>query len=109
MQGRHRCTSNVLPIRPLRIIVLEKFDDEGNPKPETVEKKEAALSAYGGSIIKQLGIINIPCKYKDKKIDCVFYVTDTSGPAILGLTACTVLKRSSLASSMLAMAIGVSN
>ena len=85
-----------MPIRLLRIIAPEKFDDEGNSKPETLEKNEAALSAYGGSIIKQLGIINIPCKYKDKKIDCVFYVTDTSGPAILGLTACTALKLVSL-------------
>ena len=85
-----------MPIRPLRIIASEKFDDEGNSKPETLEKNEAALSAYGGFIIKQLGTINIPCKYKDKKIDCVFYVIDTSGPAILGLTACTALKLVSL-------------
>ena len=88
--------SNVLPIRLLRIIAPEKFDDEGNIKPEVLEKNEAVLSAYGGSVIKQLGTINISCKYKEKKINCIFYVTDTSGPAILGLKACIALKLVSL-------------
>ena len=64
---------NVLPVRLLRIIAPEKFDDERNPKPEALEKNEAVLSAYGGSIIKQLGTINIPCKYKEKKINCIFF------------------------------------
>ena len=88
--------SNVLPVRLLRLNTPENFDDEGNLKPEALEKNEAVLSAYGGSIIKQLGTINIPCKYKEKKINCIFYVTDTSGPAILGLKACTALKLVSL-------------
>ena len=92
--------SNVLPVMLLRIIAPEKFDDEGNPKPEALEKNEAVLSAYGGSIIKQLGTINIPCKYKEKKINCIFYVTDTPGPAILGLKACTALKLISLHCSL---------
>ena len=92
--------SNVLPVRLLRITAPEKFDDEGNPKPEALEKNEAVLSAYGGSIIKQLGTINIPCKYKEKKINCIFYVTDTPGPAILGLKACTALKLISLHCSL---------
>ena len=85
--------SNVLPIRLLCIIPSEKFNNKGNPKPETLEKNEAA---YGSSIIKQLGTINIPCKYKEKRINCIFYVTDPSGLAILGLKACTALKLVSL-------------
>ena len=84
--------SNVLPIRQLRIIAPGKFDDKGNLKPEALEKNGAVLSAYGGFIIKQLGTINIPCKYKERKINCIFYVTDTSGPAILGPKACIALK-----------------
>ena len=86
--------SNVLPIRLLCIIPSEKFNNKGNPKPETLEKNEAVLSAYGSSIIKQLGTINIPCKYKEKRINCIFYVTDPSGLAILSLKACTALKTS---------------
>ena len=86
------CGATYCPcIRLLRIITPEKFDDDGNPKPEALEKNEAILSAYGGSIIKQLGTVNIPCKYKEKKINCIFYITDT-GPAILGLKACTTRK-----------------
>ena len=86
--------SNVLPIRLLYIIPLQKFNNKGNPKPETLEKNEAVLSAYGSSIIKQLGTINIPCKYKEKRINCIFYVTDPSGLAILSLKARTALKTS---------------
>ena len=64
--------SNVFPVRLLRLIAPERFDDEGNPKPEALVKNEAVLSAYGRSIIKQLGTINIPCKYQEKKINCIF-------------------------------------
>ena len=71
--------SNVLPIRLLRIIAPGKFDDKGNLQPEALEKNGAVLSAYGGFIIKQLGTINIPCKYKERKINCIFYVTDIQG------------------------------
>ena len=53
--------SNVLPIRLLCIIAPEKFDDEGNPKPEALEKNEAVgLSSSMGSVINQLCNINIP-------------------------------------------------
>ena len=45
-------------------------------------------------------VIKIPCRYKEKKINCIFYVTDTSGPAILGLKACTALKLVSLHSTL---------
>ena len=88
--------SNVLPIGLLRIIAPSKFDDKGNIKPEPLEKNRAVLSAYDGFTIKQLGTINIPCKYKERKINCIFYVTDTLGPAILGLKACIALKVVSL-------------
>ena len=66
-----------MALRLLRIIAPEKIDDKGNPKPEALEKNEAILSAYGGSVIKQLGTINIPCKYEKKKISCIFCITDT--------------------------------
>ena len=59
-------------------------------------KNGAVLSAYDGFITKQIGTINIPCKYKERKINCNFYVTDTSGPAILGTKACIALKVVSL-------------
>lgn len=63
-----------------------------------IQKIQTEMSAYvyNRNLIKQLGTINIPCKYKEKKITCIFYVTDPAGPAILGLKACTALKRVSL-------------
>ena len=85
-----------MPRRLLRIIAPEKFDDKGNLKSKALEKNGAVLSTYGGFIIKQLGTINIPCKYKEREINCIFYVTDTLGPAILGLIACIALKVVSL-------------
>ena len=90
--------SNVLPIRLLRIIAPRKFNDKGNLKSEAFGKNGAVLSAYGGFIIKQLGTINISCKYKERKINCIFYIADTSGPAIciLGLKACIAPKVVSL-------------
>ena len=36
--------TNVLPVRLLRIIAPEKFDDKGNPKPEALKKNDAVLS-----------------------------------------------------------------
>ena len=66
--------SNVLPIMLLRIIAPGKFDDKGNLKSAALEQNGAVLSAYGGFIIKQLGTINIPWKYKVRKINCIFYV-----------------------------------
>ena len=60
------------------------------------KKNRAVLSVYDGFIIKQLGTINIPCKYEERKINCIFYVTDILGPAILGLKACIALKVVSL-------------
>lgn len=83
-------------IRLLYIIAPEKFDDEGKLKPKALEKNEAVVSTYGGSTIKQLGTVNISCKFKEKKINLIFYFTNTSGSAILGLKMCTALKLVSL-------------
>ena len=54
------------------------------------------LAAYGGAEISQFGTISIPCQCKGKRFNCIFYVTDTVGPAILGLKACRALELVSL-------------
>ena len=83
--------SNLLPVHLFRIIFPEKLDSNGNPEPSTLETSKMALTAYGGSKIKQLGTVKIPCMYNDTKHNCVFYVTDAAGPAILGLKTCQAL------------------
>ncbi|XP_006811648.1 uncharacterized protein LOC100366641 [Saccoglossus kowalevskii] len=76
--------SNVVPLRLFRIIFPDKIDSKGNPKPNALQGTNMILSAYGGSQIKQLGTITIPCQHRGRKINCIFYVTDATGPAILG-------------------------
>nr|XP_006823887.1 PREDICTED: uncharacterized protein LOC102805367 [Saccoglossus kowalevskii] len=88
--------SNVLPLRLFRNIFPDKIDSKGNPKPNALQGTNMILSAYGGSQIKQLGTITIPCQHRGRKINCIFYVTDATGPAILGLKACRALNLISL-------------
>ena len=83
--------TNILPVHLFRIIFPEKLDSEGNQKPECLKQNKMALTAYGGSKIAQLGTDKIPCAYKDSKYNCIFYVTDAAGPAILGLQTCQAL------------------
>ena len=46
--------SNVLPIRLLRIIAPGKFDDEGNLKPEALEKTEPYFQHMLASLLSSL-------------------------------------------------------
>ena len=54
------------------------------------EIRDTATS-FGGSEIKHFGTAKIPCEFKGIKITATFYVTDTSGPAIIGLHTATQL------------------
>lgn len=49
------------------------------------------LTAYRGSWINHHGIVTIPCSYRGENSNASFYVTDTLGPAILGLPTSTDL------------------
>ena len=46
----------------------------------------------GGSEITQFGKILIPCQHKRGKFNCIFYVTDAVGTAILGIKTCRALE-----------------
>lgn len=50
----------------------------------------------GGSEITQFGKILIPCQHKRGKFNCIFYVTDAVGTAILGIKTCRALELVSL-------------
>ena len=82
---------NVLPLRIYQKMYPQNIDVNGKPKQGTLNQSKIILVAYGGSEIKHLGTVQIPCNYKDSKTVATFFVTDTSGPAIMGLKTATEL------------------
>jgi hypothetical protein len=88
--------SNVLPIHLFRVLYPELINAEGMPRDGALQRSDVILTAYGGSEITQFGKILIPCQHKRGKFNCIFYVTDAVGPAILGIKACRALELVSL-------------
>ena len=80
---------NTLPIRIYRSMYPECVNRRGLPKPGMLRQMtHTTLTAYNGSKIHQYGIVTIPCQYEQSKwSDVDFFVVDTDGPAILGLTS----------------------
>ena len=98
-QGTHKNTilkakldtgaqGNILPMRLYRQMYPHNLDDHRSLRP--VSSSDVILTAYGGSQIKHHATVTVPCSYKGEKAS--FYVTDTPGPAIIGLTTSTDLK-----------------
>jgi hypothetical protein len=63
----------------------QKVDKEGNPKMGVTHPSSTILTAYGGSRIHHYGSITIGCEFRGKRSAAQFYITDTPGPAIIGL------------------------
>ena len=79
-------------VRPLHIysqMFSRNINEQGLPKHGALHPSDAVLVTYGGSKIKHLGIVTIPCSYNNKKAKTNFYVTETPGPAIIGLPTAT--------------------
>ena len=76
---------NILPMRLYREMYRQHVDNNGKIKPNALLSSNVVLTAYGGSQIKHHGIVNIPCTYGKEGTLAPFYVTDTPGPAIIGL------------------------
>lgn len=85
--------SNLLPLRLYQQIFPERIDQEGRPKPGSLEPSIVNLSAYGDAPIPHLGktVIRGSIKDRETKVNEIFFVTDSTGPAILGLTSCLKL------------------
>ena len=49
------------------------------------------MTAYGGAIIPQVGTCMIPVTYKDHTSQCMFHVTENTGPVLIGLPTCREL------------------
>ena len=66
--------------------------------PTGLQKCNTKLRAYNGTNIPQLGALDTPLTWKDEetkevnKMDTTFYITNTPGPAILGLPSCSRLR-----------------
>ena len=66
--------------------------------PTGLRKCKTKLTAYNGTNIPQLGALDTVITWKDEetkkvnKMNTTFYVTDTPGPAILGLPSCSRLR-----------------
>ena len=79
---------NILPLRIFRRMCPAKLDSEGFPIPGSLLPSEVQLTAYNGTSIRQYGKMTVPCSYNSERIDTEFYVSDSAGPAILGLPSC---------------------
>ena len=66
--------------------------------PTGLQKCNTKLRAYNGTNIPQLDALETTITWKDEgtkevnKMDTTFYITDTPGPAILGLPSCSRLR-----------------
>ena len=82
---------NILPMRLYSEMFPYQIDNNGKLKPNALLSSNVVLTAYGGSQIKQHGIVTIPCTYGKESTLAPFYVTGISGPAIIGLPTSTDL------------------
>ena len=78
---------NILPLR----MCPAKLDSDGFPIPGSLSPSNVQLTAYNGTSIRQYGKMTVPCSYDSERIDTEFYVSDSAGPAILGLPSCRLL------------------
>ena len=83
---------NILPMRLYCQMYPHNLDDHGSLRPGSLSSADVILTAYGGAQIKHHGTVTIPCSYKGGNARASFYVTDTPGPAIIGLPTSTDLK-----------------
>ena len=87
-------SGNILPLRIFRRMYTTKLNAEGFPGQRTLVPSNAVLTAYNGTKIQLYGTIlmTIPCSYRGKRCDAEFYVSSSTGTAILGLPSCRQLR-----------------
>ncbi|XP_041050337.1 melanin-concentrating hormone receptor 1-like [Carcharodon carcharias] len=87
-----RVQSDINPLRLYQKVFPENFEENGYPKKGALKLNSVMLILYRGTIIRQLGTTQIKEIHKGKDVNCMFYVTKTDGPAILGLSNCEELQ-----------------
>ena len=84
---------NILLLRIFCRMFPEKLDPNGYPAKGTTKKRQTILQAYNGTTIKQLGVVTLSCKHKDTEWHSSdIFVTESEGPAILGLPSSRQLR-----------------
>ena len=78
---------NLMPTSVYRRINPQLFDNNGAPQLDKFDKDWTNLVAYGGIIIKQIGVKPVTCKWKKKNFVTNFHMVDAEDhPVLLGLS-----------------------
>ena len=77
---------NILPMRTF----IKMYPNPIN-RP-MLEKNNIRLSVYNGKVIEQYGKFDLTLQYDSRSTQATFYVVDTPGPVLLGLSSCNELK-----------------
>ena len=77
---------NIMPTSVYRRINPQLFDTNGAPQLDKFDKDWTNLVAYGGSIIRQIGVKPVACKWGKKNFVTNFHIVDAENhPVLLGL------------------------
>ena len=77
---------NTLPVRMYQQMFPNSLTAEGLPQADAVSHTDTVLTAYNGTIIKQHGCVELPCRFGDSDwTPTKFFVVESEGPAIVGL------------------------
>ena len=78
---------NLMSTSVYRRINPKLFDSNGAPQLDKFDKDLNNLVAYGGSIIKQIGVKPVTCKWGKKNFVTNFHIVDAENhPVLLGLS-----------------------
>ena len=77
---------NTLPLRTFKQMFPKSMTPEGLPKANSISQSNMVLTAYNGTIIRQYGCLELPCRFNNSSwTRAKFFVVDSTGPAIIGL------------------------
>ena len=83
---------NVLQMRAFRVMCPYRMDSKQNIKVSAlIPCNTTILTAYNGTHIPIHGMLTVNCREKNSVVPRLFYVAETPGPTILGLSSCQLL------------------
>ena len=78
---------NIMPTSVYRRSNPQLFDSNGAPQLDKFNKDLTNLVAYGGSIIEQIGVKPVACKWGKKHFVTNFHIVDAENdPVLFGLS-----------------------